>query len=290
MILTITILLTLLTIPSPKEPVPSVPLVLLVPSLPSPEPPAPELPGNTPCPRELLLRFPKHRLSRGRFLYDTVDIWKLSGSHDFFFTEGMAVDADGAPNAYDSADHNGLDFLANGGRPGNWWGIATRNGLPSGEPFIQRTGPYQGFYISQTSLRNPRLHDSIPAKYVDAATIPYIVLPPTLIGKNRGTMGDIAMVVNLRNGRRSAAIVADQGPLAAIGEGSIALALALGLPANLRENNAGSDGGILYIVFPGTGASPKWPRSLADITSKAEGAFKAWGGVERVDSCTGSRP
>jgi hypothetical protein len=42
----------------------------------------------------------------------------------------------GAPNAYHPED-KGLDFLANAGKTGNWWGIVTEDGTPSGKPVVQ---------------------------------------------------------------------------------------------------------------------------------------------------------
>ena len=47
-----------------------------------------------------------------------VSIWQLQGQTAFFYEAGMAIDVDGAPQAYHpEPDSNlGLDFLANAGR------------------------------------------------------------------------------------------------------------------------------------------------------------------------------
>src|SRR5215475_9159911 len=84
------------------------------------------------------------------------------------FRAGMAVDADGAPNAY--GPHNrGLDFTANARNGGAFSSIVLG---PGGQPVIQRSGRFKGYYVSTTSLRNASGSASAPATYVNAATIP----------------------------------------------------------------------------------------------------------------------
>lgn len=38
------------------------------------------------------------------------EVWKLTDKNGFCFMAGMAIDADGAPNAYDSETNTGLIF------------------------------------------------------------------------------------------------------------------------------------------------------------------------------------
>ena len=61
--------------------------------------------------------------------------------------------------------------------------------------------------------------------------------------------GDIAAVSY--RGRVAYAIYGDRGPRTKIGEGSIALARALGIPSD--PVRGGTQGGVTYIVFPGSG-------------------------------------
>jgi len=75
--------------------------------------------------------------------------------------------------------------------------------------------------------------------------------------------------------------VADQGPKGQIGEGSIALAEALGIPSNPRHGGVVS--GILYLVFPGSGNAK--PRPLEEITAEATRLFEAWGGTAQMGAC-----
>jgi hypothetical protein len=193
------------------------------------------------------------------------------------------VDADGAYKAYHPKNY-GLDSLTHAGYPGNWWALVTDNGERSGTPVVQKASdPAPGYYVSTTSLydrnnRNPR----DPRRYVDAATIPYIVLPPR--GLKYARLGDFATVINLENGKISSAIVAD-GSLELpdrIGEGSIALAKALGIDPDPR-NGGKDDGGILYLVYPGSGNGA--PRSAAAIARNSELLFRKWGGMAKIQDC-----
>lgn len=215
-----------------------------------------------------------------------VPIWRLKGKPGYFFAAGMAISAHGAPNVYDPQDKKGLDRLAKAGRQGNWWSIATDNGKPTGKPLLQKTGPYKGFYISQTSLRdNSKKNDDI-TKYVDATLIPYIALPPQVARAINAQLGDMALVVNAANGKQSFAIFADVGARDSLGEGSIALGNLLDIPTgDLRSGKAGVRKGIVYLIFPGTVDMPPWPRSFESMNRETQQAFKRWGGMRQLKAC-----
>src|SRR5215471_9962031 len=80
------------------------------------------------------------------------------------FHAGMTVDADGAPNAY-GPRNQGLDFVANARSGGRFTSVALRS---DGQPVIQRSGRFKGFYVSTTSLRSASGSPSSPGTYVDA--------------------------------------------------------------------------------------------------------------------------
>ena len=99
-------------------------------------------------------------------------------------------------------------------------------------------------------------------KYADRKTslnanvVPYIVLPlPKSWASNRGiSLGDYAAVIH--KGNVTFAVFGDEGPADKIGEGSIQLLRALGeerLKPNGTVINAGTEPGIITIVFPGSG-------------------------------------
>lgn len=197
------------------------------------------------------------------------------------FHAGMYVDADGAPNAY--GPHNrGLDFTANALRGGRFMSVALH---PDGRPVIQRSGRFKGYYVSTTSLHNAGGSPLIPATYVDARKIPYIVLPPEFIKQFGVAMGDLALVTNQKNGRSSFAIFADVGPRGKIGEGSVALARALGLNDDPRHGGTGNPD-IAYLVFPRSGLGSGKLRSAREIRSSALRVFRRWGGAKRLNACS----
>ncbi len=196
----------------------------------------------------------------------------------FFFVSHFAVDADGAPNAY-HPDDTGLDALRNAGGPGHWWALVTDD---DGDPVIQRDfDPAPGYFVSTTALEDFSVSDiRDPDRYVDSTTIPYISLPPQAL--RFAHLGDIAMVINLTNGKSAGAIIADVGPRRKIGEGSIALARELDIDPDARRG--GAEGNILYVIFPGSGDGT--PADADEIRRTAEQAFKEWGGTRRAFSCT----
>lgn len=223
------------------------------------------------------------------FEVDNYTVWQFSGQNAFFFKSGMAIDADGAPNAYNPED-TGLDYLEHAGYEGNWWGIVTDNGKPDGEPVIQGDDdPYPGYYISQTALEDETKDEKDPRRYVDSTKIPYIVLPENekekFLKKANVKLGDFAAVYSQENDKFAFAIFADTGLEYAdggeewrFGEGSIALAELLDIDSSPKDG--GTDEGVLFVVFPGSGNGK--PRSIEEIKSKASEHFEEWGGIEQA--------
>jgi hypothetical protein len=207
-----------------------------------------------------------------------IPIEHLPGTTAFYYEAGMTIDADGAPNAY-HPDNTGLDDLTNAGGPGNWEGLAKNR---YGDPFVQGPDdPFPGYYVSATALVDHTREVRDPRRYVDASKIPYVVLPGGMARELGARPGDFALVVNQRNGKYSYAIYGDVGPADRIGEGSVALAENLGIRSNAR--NGGARGGILYIVFPGSGEGR--PRAIDEINAVGEKLFQGWGGVDQLAAC-----
>jgi Fungal chitosanase of glycosyl hydrolase group 75 len=203
----------------------------------------------------------------------------------FFFKSGLAIDADGAFRAYHPNDRLGLDSLAHAGHPGNWWALVTHNGKTSGHPVVQqRSDPAPGYYVSTTALYDPdNPNQSDPHRYVDAATVPYIALHPKALKYAR--LGDFATVVNLQNQKVSAALVADETARnLSVGEGSIALAEALGVNSDPRYG--GKDGAIVYLIYPSSGNGK--PRRVEDIVANSNRLFEMWGGLAKLTACLAS--
>ena len=108
-----------------------------------------------------------------------------------------------------------------------------------------------------------------PQRYVNSSEIQYISLPPAALKHAR--LGDVAVVINLANGRWADAIIADVGPHDLIGEGSIALAEELEIDPDPRLR--GAEGDVIYVVFPQTGDGK--PASQREISATAGEAFDA---------------
>jgi Fungal chitosanase of glycosyl hydrolase group 75 len=230
------------------------------------------------CERSMLTNFEVHRFGEPA---DAVPIWEMPVDPDssdysaIFFESGMTIDADGAPNAY-NPQNTGLDDLSNAGVPGHWDGVVQDE---NGDPYVQGPDdPFPGYYVSCTSLCDRSKRSIDPRRYVDASRIPYVVLPGGLARQAGAHLGDFALVVNLRNGRSSYAIFADVGTL---GEGSVALADNLGIHSDARVG--GTRGGVLYVIFPGSGNGS--PRSVEEINSQAAARAEFWGGIDQVNAC-----
>lgn len=212
--------------------------------------------------------------------YDThgcareLQVLSFAGTAASHFLTKLAVDADGAPRAYHAGNVGSFDWLANLSDSDN---LAVQG--------VDGIGPEPGFIVSATSLVNPAYPVNDTRRYVDASQIPYVVLPAATYPAADGTAarkGCLAYVVDTHTGGASGAIFADSGH--AVGEGSIALALSLGLFPFRKDNLPkvrGFDGDrFLYIVFHGTQVLPPWP--VGEIQNRALAAFKAWGGEAQV--------
>ena len=217
------------------------------------------------------------------FKHHSTVAWSCSSSdvNAFVYQAGMAVDADGAYRAYHPNDRLGLDSIDHAGYAGHWWALATDTGKSSGRPVVQRkSDPAPGYYVSMTSLYDAHVRsERNPHRFIDAAHIPYVVLPP--VGFKHAKLGDFATVVNLRNGRVAGAIVADESaPDLEMGEGSIALARALGINSNPRTG--GIDDGVVYVIYPSSGNGK--PRRASEIAAISQHHFRTWGGLHRLKS------
>jgi hypothetical protein len=184
-----------------------------------------------------------------------------------YYKSNLTVDDDGDPFAYHPSN-KGRDCLANAGHPGNWWGIVTDS---KGKPVIQKgSDPAPGYYISTTSLQDPKKKLTDPARYVNAWTIPFVALPPQLFDHVK--LGDLGTAIYRE--QQCHFIVVDSAGKGHIGEGSAALAQYLGI------NNNPKDGGlddplIGYILYPSSGTG--LPLTTAQIQARAEMVIGARG-------------
>jgi Fungal chitosanase of glycosyl hydrolase group 75 len=221
--------------------------------------------------------------------YRGTRLWRLPGSAAYFYTtERMAIDADGAPDAYHPGDE-GIDALANAGHPnGGWRSVLVVDPSDHARPYVQPSGEFEGYFVAMTTLRDETRPVTDPGRYVDSGRIPYMVFPGAFHAiTGTGTFGDLALARNLDNGRRSAAIVADAGPRdAGLGEVSIRLAENLGGRDVDPRNGAGMPNGrLVYVVFPESKERPAWPVEVSRLEARAGELLDAVGGWERILAC-----
>lgn len=173
---------------------------------------------------------------------------------------GMMIDADGANGqsslpVYAPAGMKALDFLANAGGPGNWYGVVTDSGKANGRPVVQKKGdPAPGAYVSATSYEFPDFSRGDPFRYVDANSVPYIVLPGHWRAEAKGiVLGCRATVTDMKTGTVIEAGVLDFGPKSKLGEASIACARLCGIPCS-PKNGGTADLRFVYQFWPGVPA------------------------------------
>lgn len=167
-------------------------------------------------------------------------------------------------------------------------------------PCTISTGPYAGYFVSQTALIVNRGADICDqTRYLDALTMNAIVLPRNATWRSQGVVtdgGDLAVLLDQRSGRVAFALVGDRGPAASLGEGSVALAAALGnvqVAPNATYASIRSLARPLVhtVIFP----SRDVPRltggtfTQSDIDRLGQDALAAFGGVNRLRACASSR-
>ena len=187
----------------------------------------------------------------------------------------MYIDADGSPRAY-GPNNSGLDWTANAGSTGNWWGVVSD---VNGDPILQGpTDPYPGMYVSTTSLVNSAYGTTNPLRYTNSETVPYFVLPSALVSLGGIHIGDIGYVYNTVTGLGCYAIYADSGPAGSLGEGSIYLASQIGVNPDARTGGTSLQI-IDYIVFPNSGYGQGTIPTIAQIDSIGNSLIATVGGT-----------
>ena len=191
------------------------------------------------------------------------------------YKTGATVNGDGSPHCYHSDDDQALDYLANAGSSGDWWGIyAPPDG--NGEPVVQSIyHPAPGYFISTTALTNPVYPEAHPYHYIDSERYPFCVVPGCF-GEG-WKLGDVGFCLNEKTGDNMYCATADVGPQNHIGEVSMLLAKCLGLKSDPKTGGCSS--GIVYVVFPGSDPGYKPWEEKCQI---AVDTFYGWGGTDRL--------
>lgn len=170
----------------------------------------------------------------------------------WIITTGFAIDADGSPRAYGPND-SGLDFTANGGPADDPYGYELNH--VTGKPFVQGVDApayseaTRGMYVSATTYERKEFPANDCRRYLDSEVVMFGVVPSSFRRHVAGIVLGCKMLVRY-NGAQVEAVAGDIGPR--FGEGSIALAKALGIPANPRHGGVGH--GVEWRTYPGIAA------------------------------------
>lgn len=191
------------------------------------------------------------------------------------YKSGCAINADGSPHAYapDGSGLTALDYLANAGSPGNWWGIACDE---NGNPYIQSPWHHApGYYVSTTALIDPAFAAHHPNRYLDSERYAFSVIPG---GKDFAKLGDVGLALNTQSGDNMYFALGDVGPQGQIGEGSMLLGRCLGL--NPSPKTGGTSKRIIaWVILPNS--DPGF--SYWEVKCKrAIGLVNKWGGLARL--------
>lgn len=178
-----------------------------------------------------------------------------------YFTADADIDADGAngqnggPAAY-RIDDKGTEALANGGMK-----------VVSGKVICAESWAHNvvildvdnepkvfpgGVIASKTWYRHPGKMANDPNAYIDAETVPYIVVPPLIVQQTTGIVRGCKARITYK-GKTVECVVADHGPSTKIGEVSIAAARAVGIPSSPRNGGVAAPQ-VFYELWPGTPA------------------------------------
>jgi hypothetical protein len=207
-----------------------------------------------------------------------IPVFQKAGTLACHFTTKMAIDADGAPKAYfpgersPANNHDCFDWLDNL-NPADQHGIQGQG---------TAVGPAPGFVISGTALMNTDFPADDTRHYVDASSIPYVVLTGSSLPVPAGCVlkkGCIAFVVDTKTGIYSGAIYGDVGR--AVGESSLALALMLNInPFSVRHFpkvvGGVAEKRIFHLIFPKSILPAPW--DVASLQTQAKDLFDGWGG------------
>lgn len=212
-----------------------------------------------------------------------VPVMRGIGGQFLSYRAALKVDADGAPNAYhDTIEKLGLD---------DWANAVGCVKDAAGNYVTHEIKPNGFFRVSPTSLRIRGFKGTDPQHYVDATKIPYIALPPEVWNGGFGVrFGDYATVFWEQSQKLVHAVLAEGGPPNKIGEGSVALAAALGTNASARSGGV-SARELIFIVYPGSGkADARHEVAVSDISietinHEAGALFDNWGGMDRLHCC-----
>jgi hypothetical protein len=165
------------------------------------------------------------------------------------FVGGMTIDADGGRRTYapPNVGLKPLDYLANAGEPGNWYGLVTDE---DGKPVVAKSG----YYISPTTYERKEFTRTNPQRYLDPETEFFAVYPGPLRRMVKGVvLGCKVIIEDIHTGRLLQAVAGDAGPSTHLGEASIAVAEYFGVDRSPKWGGT-DEKRFRYTFIPGVPA------------------------------------
>lgn len=173
----------------------------------------------------------------------------------------LTIDADGCPHAYGPEGTEPLDYLANAGYPGNWWGVVTDG---EGDPFVQKKGqgakaPWPGYHLSTTAYLVGGFGKYDARMYVDSEFVEFGVVPGSVrMSVEPKFMGCRMVITDKKTGESLECVCCDVGPSNHLGEASMAVAEYFGLDPDPKVGGSSDRTRFHYRCFPGV-ASEDYP-------------------------------
>lgn len=181
-----------------------------------------------------------------------------------------------------------------------------RGRVIGGKPVVQsHEDPHPGYYVSLSSLKRPETDKfkdrDTQARQVDAANVPYLVLPPAIAALSGIQLGDIAALWRASTGKIVYAVYADGGPTNSHGEASAKALEAMGAHVyatidGIKRAISGLEDDVVVIVIPGSRQrapaqydDAKWTAQIQEVGENLLLGDRGWGGIEDIKSCYARR-
>jgi hypothetical protein len=255
-------------------------------------------------------------------VYEAVADAALKGAKPLAFISDLKVNTDGTrisykvddPRAKNGAINNILNAMHSGHAIAEFEQLAKNDWRPLAQTWValsasviernRETGKpcvdADNYLVSKTADVSVaggwrRVGDCDQAKWIDALSIPAIVVPSRSEFQMRknALLRNIAIVMTLGEPQRIAyGIIGDAGPVDEIGEASVAMNRILnGLPEDDRPKSARDAINrfqapkSVVLVFPGAANRLDYPITPEHVRAEAKARFDAWGGKDRLDAC-----
>lgn len=258
---------------------------------------------------------------------------RIGGAKPLLFVSALKVNTDGTRISYHRDDprattrainnmknamHRGrtiaeFEAVARAGWPlPRTWRVLKDNVIEKAAGTSKPCTDRDGYLVSMTSDVAVsggwgRVGDCDQSKWIDAITVPALVLPrpsrsggrdvPTEFDARVATNRTPVVAMTLGSHRFSFGIVGDKGPMDQLGEASVAmnrdlngLALAVNPTSYADAVRRFQGPRSAVLLFPGAAHQLARPLTRDRVTATTQALFERWGGRQRLDRCLAELP